>query len=256
MTSPSRALAILNLFNEEHPVWHTDEINASLDYTRATGYRYVKDLVEAGLLQKIAAGRYSLGPRIIELDYQLRRSDPLLLAAVAAMDELVKEARLDAVLTTIFGSKVVDIYRASMDLSLQLSYGRGRPRPLFLAASPKVILANLPRAQLVKLYASAAAEAAKCGMGNSWTEFRANLAYIRREDFWATSGELQQGMAAAAVPIFNAEGDIAAALAVVGPSTSLEATGQSRLKALLKKARGDIQDRIKQNFRACSELSS
>jgi DNA-binding IclR family transcriptional regulator len=248
MTSPARALAILNLFNEEHPVWHTDDINASLGYTRATGYRYVKDLVEAGFLQKVAAGRYSLGPRIIELDYQLRRSDPVLLAAVPVMDELVKKARLDAVLTTIFGNKVVDIYRASTDSALQLSYGRGRPRPLFLAASPKVILANLPRPQLVRLYASAAADAAASGMGESWTEFRTNLTRIRQEDFWVTSGELEKGIAAAAVPVFNAEGDVVAALAVVGASASLEAMGKRRLKSLLEKARSDIQARIKQGF--------
>src|SRR4029453_359660 len=67
MTSPARVLAILNLFSEERPVWHTDEINETMGYTRATGYRYVKDLVEAGFLRKVSAGRYSLGPRTIEL---------------------------------------------------------------------------------------------------------------------------------------------------------------------------------------------
>lgn len=246
MTSPARALAILNLFNEQHPVWHTDEINASLGYTRATGYRYVKDLVEAGFLQKVAAGRYSLGPRIIELDYQLRRSDPVLLAAVPVMDELVKKTRLDAVLTTIFGDKVIDTYRASTDSALQLSYGRGRPRPLFLAASPKVILANLPRATLVKLYASAAHEASASGMGANWVEFRTQLARIRQEDFWVTSGELEQDRASAAIPLFNADGDVAAALALVGVPASLEAMGKERLKSLLEKARREIQERIKE----------
>ena len=90
MTSSSRALAILSLFDEQHPVWHTDEINEAAGYTRATGYRYVKDLVEFGFLRKVSAGRYALGPRIIELDFQLRRSDPLLLTAVPVMEELVR----------------------------------------------------------------------------------------------------------------------------------------------------------------------
>ncbi|MEO8279760.1 MAG: helix-turn-helix domain-containing protein, partial [Ideonella sp.] len=108
MSSPSRVLAIFNLFSQERPVWHTDEINEALAYSRATGYRYVKDLVEAGFLQKVSAGRYSLGARIIELDYQLRRSDPVLLAAVPVMDELARKVRLDAVLTTLLGMKVID----------------------------------------------------------------------------------------------------------------------------------------------------
>jgi hypothetical protein len=42
MSSPSRVFAVLGLFGPARPVWHTDEINAALGYTRATGYRYVK----------------------------------------------------------------------------------------------------------------------------------------------------------------------------------------------------------------------
>ncbi|MFM7009746.1 MAG: helix-turn-helix domain-containing protein, partial [Betaproteobacteria bacterium] len=67
MTSLAKGFAVLDLFCEVQPVWHADEINHALGYTRATGYRYVKDLVEAGFLRKVSAGRYSLGPRIIEL---------------------------------------------------------------------------------------------------------------------------------------------------------------------------------------------
>ena len=105
MSSPSRALALLDLFSESRPVWHTDEMNEALGYTRATGYRYVRDLVEAGFLQKVSAGRYALGPRIIGLDYQLRRSDPVLLAAAPVMEDLVRRSRLDCVLTTMYGTQ-------------------------------------------------------------------------------------------------------------------------------------------------------
>ena len=52
MSSLSRALAILDLFDVETPVRSLDEINAALAYSRATGYRYVKDLVASGLLQR------------------------------------------------------------------------------------------------------------------------------------------------------------------------------------------------------------
>jgi DNA-binding IclR family transcriptional regulator len=222
MTSPARVFAILNLFSEERPVWHTDEINEALDYTRATGYRYVKDLVEAGFLQKVAGGRYSLGARIIELDYQLRRSDPVLLAAVPVMDELVKKARLDAVLTTMFGMKVVDTYRASIDPTLELGYGRGRPRPLFLGAAPKVILSCMRRPQLVKIYEAHAQEAARRGLGKSWTDFRSSLAAIRKEGFYLSRGELERGVGGAAVPIVDAEGEVLAAVALVGTFTGLD----------------------------------
>ncbi len=248
MTSPARAFAILNLFGEAHPVWHADDINTALGYTRATGYRYVKDLMEAGFLRKVSAGRYSLGPRIIELDYQLRRSDPVLLAAVPVMDALVKTAGLDAVLTTLFDTKVVDIHRAGADPTLRLSYGRGRPRPLFRGSAPKVILANLARPQLARIHAAAAAEAAASGLGSNWLEFRTRLSEIRRKDFYWSRGELETNVAAAAVPIFHADGEVAAALALVGLQQSLDAVGEEGLKSLLVGARDAIRGRIGQGM--------
>jgi DNA-binding IclR family transcriptional regulator len=244
MTSPARALSILNLFGEAHPVWHADEINEALGYARATGYRYVKDLVAFGFLRKVAAGRYALGPRIIELDYQLRRSYPLLLAAVPVMDELVRKAKLDAVLTTLFGGHLVDIHRTSIDPTLELSYGRGRPRPLFQGAAPKVILAHLSRPQLVRLYSESAQEVASCGLGRDWTEFRARLTEIRREDFYWSRGELEPNVSGAAVALFDADGEVAAGLALVGRTAALDSLSEPRLRTLLVKARSDIQARL------------
>lgn len=244
MTSPARAFAILGLFSEEAPVWHADEINEALTYSRATGYRYVKDLVEAGFLQKISAGRYALGARIIELDYQLRRSDPVLLAAVPVMEALVKKTRLDAVLTTMLGQKVIDTFRASGDSLLQPGYGRGRPRPLLLGAAPKVIVAHLPRAQQVKIYETHAALVAKLKLASDWAGFRNFLADIRREGFYLSRGELEKGVGAAAVPLLNGDGDVVAALALVGTTLAIDAVGEARLKARLERAKAEIEGRI------------
>lgn len=246
MTSSTKVFAILNLFDEAHPVWHADEINEKLSYTRATGYRYVKDLVAAGFLRKAAAGRYSLGPRIIELDFLLRRSDPVLLAAVPVVDELAKRAGLDGVLSTILATRLVDTYRASADPTLQFSYGRGRPRPLFKGAAPKVILAFTPRAQLVKIYESCAAEAAAAGLGATWPEFRSRLTEIRNERFYFSRGELDEWLSGAAMPLFDADGDVAAALTLVGLRDAMEKLGVEHLKSLLEDACKEIQAVIAQ----------
>lgn len=243
MTSPARAFAILTLFDEASPVWHADEINEAMGYARATGYRYVKDLVEFGFLRKVSAGRYALGARIIELDYRLRRSDPLLRAAVPVMNDLVQEARLDAVLTTLFGNQLVDVHRASIDPDLQLSYGRGRPRPLFLGAAAKVILAHLSRPQLVRLYGDGQ-EVAQSGLGDDWAAFRARLSEVRRDGFYWSRGELEPNVSGAAVALFDADGDVAAGLALVGLTQDLEALGEPSLRTLLARAKDEIETRV------------
>lgn len=246
MTGPSRVLAVLNLYTEDRPVWHTDEINETLGYTRATGYRYIKDLVEAGLLQKVSAGRYALGARVIELDYTLRRSDPVLLAAAPVMDALARRTKLDAVLTAMYGLHMVDTHRASGDASLQLQYGRGRPRPLLQGAAAKALLCGLPRAQLARIHEHCGAEIAAQGPGATWPEFRARMAAIRKQGFYVSRGELEPQVHAAAVPLFNADGEVAAALALVGTPQAIEQAGDARLQRWLTGAAQEIGQRLQQ----------
>ena len=69
-------LSVLDAFSEDAPIWTVDNIAAALGYTRATAYRYVGGLCDAGLLTRVAQGAYALGPRIIELDRQIQRCDP------------------------------------------------------------------------------------------------------------------------------------------------------------------------------------
>jgi len=245
MTSPARALAVLDLFSRERPVWQPDEINEALGYTRATGYRYVKDLVEAGFLQKVSAGRYALGGRIIALDYQLRQSDPVLLAAMPVMTALAAATGFDAVLSVLFGGpQVIDIHRASVQQSLKLTYGRGRPRPLFQSGAPKVLLSGLARAPLVKLYEAQAAEIAARGMGSSWAEFRAYLSAVRKRAFYRSVGELEPGIGASVVPVFNADGDMVAALALVGTAEQLQPYDDDRLRQWLEQAASQIRQQL------------
>ena len=245
MTSPSRVFAILDLFSHEHPVWQPDEINAALGYSRPTGYRYVKDLVDAGLLQKVSAGRYALGGRIIELDYQLRQSDPVLLAAIPVMEKLAATSGYDAVLSVLFGGpRVIDIHRVTVEKTLELSYGRGRPRPLFRSGAPKVLLAGLPRAQLVKLHEEHADEIAASGMGRDWTEFRAYLTQVRRQGFYRSSGELEKGIGAVAVPVVNADDEVVAALALVGRAARIDRERDERVLGWLQGATAQIRKRL------------
>lgn len=245
MSSSSRVFAILDLFTEDKPVWQPDHINAALGYSRPTGYRYVKELVEAGLLQKVSAGNYSLGGRIIALDYLLRQSDPVLFAADPVMRKLATDTQFDASLSVMFaGPQVIDIHHihhVHAEHNFYLSYGRGRPRPLFLAASPKVLLAHLPRSALKKIYENHAKEISSNGMGNTLQEFLSLLTKIRKDGFYFSQGEWEPRIGAIAVPIFNAEGDCVAALAFVGSIDLFGSNLDSSLVQRLQEASATIR---------------
>lgn len=237
MSTVARALALLGAFSAEQPVWAADELAAALGLSRATAYRYVKDLVEAGLLQRLDQGRLALGARIAELDFQLRGSDPVLRAAQPVMRTLARRTGLDAVLSVMFGGpRVVDTHRESASGALTLRYGRGRPRPLFRGAAPKVLLAALPVAAQRRLHERQRAEVDSAGMGTDWPAFRARLLEIAAAGGYLSRGELDRGVSALAVPVRDGAGTVLAALALVGRSAAFRSADMSSLRGRLDRA--------------------
>ena len=190
------------------------------------------------------SGHYALGPRIIQLDYQLRQSDPVLRAAVPVMESLASRTKLDVVLSAIFGMQVVDTYRSNRGTSLQLAYGRGRPRPLFRGAAPKVLLAHLPRARLQRLYKAQSRQIAAAHLGNNWGQFRSCMTNISALPIYLSLGEVERSIGAAAVPLLNSEGDVVAALSLVSKTVTIRRLGETQLRRWLTKAAEEIQSRL------------
>lgn len=235
--SLSRALAILDLFTAERPSWTVEQICKAFGIAVPTGYRYVHELMTVGLLMRLAGGMYVLGPRIVLLDHTMRQVDPLLRAAPPIMRELARRTGCDCVTSTLYGTQILDTHRESDQTPLDLAYGRGRPRPLFQGAAPKVILANQPVRWQHKLYDNHAAEISAAGIGQTWQAFRATLAEIAKAGHYVSRGELELQLSAIAVPI---PGEANHALAIVCPRERFELLNLVALIRLTRQAAQDI----------------
>ena len=231
--SIGRALAILDLFNVEFPTLTAEQICERRRLSMPTGYRYIRELVAVGLLVRLSRGRYSLGPKIIALDYTIRQSDPLLRVALPVMHDLVRRTGCSCVMSSLLGDQILDTHREAGVEALSLAYGRGRPRPMFYGAAPKVILAEQPAPWLKKLYDAHAPEIAAADMGEDWAQFRRRLAQIRKEGFYVSRGELEADLSAIAAPIRLGANDSHSAIALVTSSERFELLNIGLLATLL-----------------------
>ncbi len=77
--SLERVLAVLEVFSEERLEWTPEDLMRELGYSRPTLYRYLKILKDAGFLMSTRNAGVTLGPKVVEMDYLTRRSDPLVL---------------------------------------------------------------------------------------------------------------------------------------------------------------------------------
>lgn len=204
-SSSDRVLSILSLFTIEVPEWSIEEIASSLKLTRTTAYRYAKTLVDAGLLASINTGTYVLGPRLIELDRQIRLSDPMLRAALPIMASIRNLADGMQQLVAYYGDRVMCVHHDATYPGIDATVERGRPFPLFVGAS-RVILANLPTRQLQRFMLNHAAEIARVGLGENWQQFSKKMRSIRQAGYYAAIGEVDSDNFGVSAPIMHSKG--------------------------------------------------
>lgn len=216
MNLTDRVFLILRLFTVERPAWPIEEAAAALGVSVSTAYRQFGALVEFGLLDLIEGDRvYVLGPAIIELDRNIRHSDPLVSAARPAMKWLAEQAGAPCsiLLCRFYRDRVMCVHEeAAGAVGLaRVSYERGRLMPLSRGAPSKVILAQLPPRRLRALEENLAAE---MGPSFSLKDFRRELAALRRQGYAVTFGEVDADVIGVAAPLATASGGIVASLGV------------------------------------------
>ncbi|MEO8136433.1 MAG: IclR family transcriptional regulator [Betaproteobacteria bacterium] len=221
MSSLERMLAILDLFSESSSVWSVDEIAAHFTYTRSTAYRYVRELADAGLLTQAENARYSLGPRILHLDRQLRESEPLLKAMQALEPRLPRWSDEQIwLLCRVYRDTVTCIHQVGQ-LRQGVSFSRGYPMPLFRGATSKAILAFLPERQYTHLYLDHPELVRDAGLGSNWTEFKSSLRQIRQNGYAVSVGEVDADVFGIAAPVFGAGRKVIGSLSLVRPAARL-----------------------------------
>ncbi|ABO58530.1 MULTISPECIES: IclR family transcriptional regulator [Burkholderia] len=213
MSSLTKMLSILDVFSSSATSMTAEEIAEHMGFSRTTCYRYVKELASVGLLVG-SNGRYTLGPRIIHLDYNMRQSDPTLNAAKPVIQHLVQVTGGDALVSTLFDEQIINVMHESGAENLQLGFGRGRIMPLFVGASSKVIVAAMSRARLKRLHERHNAELGE--FATDWTAFWRHCQQIVESGYWISRGELDAGFVGIAAPIRTASsGEINSSLSLV-----------------------------------------
>jgi DNA-binding IclR family transcriptional regulator len=239
MSSLDRVFDVLSLFSVATPLWTVDEATAALKHSRSTVYRYIRTLVKAGLLAPVGRS-YGLGPRIVELDQQMRLSDPLLRAAQPQLARLRRRLNAVVLLMRLFHDRIYCIHEEWDERTGVPAAGRGRAVTFFRGATSKVILAYLPTRRLKSLYLNHAKEIAQAGLGNSWNAFAENLRDVRRHGYHISEvGELTTGVFSIAVPIFSGDQKIIGSLTVLQRATGKSSrSDELRLAAVRKAASG------------------
>lgn len=203
MSSLDRMLSMLDAFRQEAPLHSSEGLLRLAGASRATGYRYLTTLQRAGLITAVTNGNYTLGPRIAELDRQVRLCDPLYQAGGPVMRAMTRRTGHTSLLCALYADRVMCVRDERSGNGPRELFNRGQSRPLFTAAASKIIMAFLAPHQLRRLYRNNPAPIARAGLGHDWDSFRAALRVIRAAGYAYTVGEFNPGIAGISAPVFN-----------------------------------------------------
>ncbi|TWC76452.1 IclR family transcriptional regulator [Rhizobium sp. SJZ105] len=238
-SSISKMFSILDLFKIGNPVLSGEDIIAGMDCSRPQAYRYLKALCDAGFLAR-SAGSYRLGARAIELDYIVRESDPLLKAAVPAMQDVRRDTGCDVLLTSLVGERIITIHHESGMDPTTVSYGRGRAMPLFRGAGSKTILASLPFAKAHRLYQLHYAADPSPVLGVNWEEVSRSLKQIKKLGHAISEGELDPENVGISAPIVFGNPPLHASVVLVLGQVRYKTTDRERIVHIVKNLSANI----------------
>lgn len=217
MQSVDRAVTVLELLARNGEVGIT-EIAGELGVHKSTASRLVSVLESRGLVEQLGErGKYAIGFGIVRL-------------AGAATERLdlsrIGQAYCDSLATEL--GETVNIAIRDFDVAINISQARGtasvtahnwvgQRTPLHATSSGKVLLAHAPRDDQDRILARKLEQ---------YTEQTVTAARQQRKDFelivhdgYATSyEEFEIGLNAAAVAVYDHEGNVVAALSASGPT--------------------------------------
>lgn len=243
VTSFGKILTVLDLFSISRHVINVDIISQELGLSRPTSYRYLKELVSADLLQRISgtSGDYTLGPKIAVLDYISRTTDPLVQVSIPYMKDIVEHTELSCLLTFLNHDYCIDIHDESFQGNLLVSYGRGSPRPVYIGASPKIIVAHMNKQGLHNFYERYAEQLSQVGFAQDENQFIQHMRKIKKQGYYFSQGEVNPLYSSLSVPIKYSNKIAPVALTVVGSKNRFEYVNLEKIIQTLKEHATEIE---------------
>lgn len=249
MTKPAgnsleKVLAVLEVFSEDRLEWTPEELMEELGYSRPTLYRYLKTLKEAGLLSSMPNTGFTLGPKVVEMDYLMRKSDRLIINGSAHLKNLTSKYSCTALLVRWYGNRLLCVDSDTSTKNPLSSYPRGRPMPLGRGAIARSIMAFLPRRHLVPLVERTLDDLRTIGLGHSVEDVMEQLKKVRKAGVSVAYGEVTPGVVGIAAPVFDAGRSPVASVCVTIAGNLVDGAEIERIAADVKAAARDVSDSL------------
>lgn len=245
-TSLGKALDILSLFTSSRRELTSREISTLLGIPISSTYKYVELLVSRDFLaQKEGSSKLSLGLMMFRLSNAFLADFELPSLAEPAMRKLSQETEETVLLTAVQGDSSICLSQLEPERLVKVGLHKSYPLPLHAGATSRALLA-FQRDEFIEEYLAEKEE------DNTQDRFpirskeklKELLAESREIGYAYSTSEVDSGVFAVSMPVFNSRGQVEAALGVAAPVERVNARVKKKIIEKAKAAAAEISKEL------------
>jgi DNA-binding IclR family transcriptional regulator len=217
----SKVVAILNAFRPSSSEMSLNQLAGRSGLAVSTAYRHANELVELGVLEAGKRGGYRIGLKLWEIASLAERGLPLREIALPYMLDLYEATHENVHLAVLDGYEALYVEKTTGRKSMPIKSREARRLPLHATGVGKVLLAHSPEEFISEVIGRGLPGFTPHTIVVPGQLLR-SLADVRRNGFARTQEELTMGTVSVAAPVRNGNGEVVAALSIVGRSSRID----------------------------------
>lgn len=243
--SASRVLDIIELLTENQYGLRLSEISLKLGIPASSTHALIMTLLKRSYLERNGPYKtFKLGPKVLEIGSVYLQSIDVVEEAKPIMKDLVQSCNETINLAILKQTDIIYVAKEECSHSMRLISYVGKRLPAHATALGKVLLSEYPEQEVDSLYRGAVLEKLTPKTVCDLTQLKRQLALIRQNGYAHDNGESTEGLECFAVPIFDHDNHIRAALSLSLPSARLDGRKMREIITVVQDAGKRISRRI------------
>lgn len=238
VTTFANGLAVIQAFSDEFPALTLSEVAQRTGLTRASARRYLHTLETLGFAERGANRTFVLSPKVLTLGHAYLTSMPMWRFAEPVLEQLVEQLGETCSLSMLDDVDVIYVLRIPVRRILDRISTVGSRLPAYCTSMGRLLLAALSDRELDHYLETTTRIPYTDKTLVHADDLRAHLEQVRRLGYAWVSGEVAEHISGLAVPVYDKNARVIAALTVSVRRTHIDSVAfiQRTLPALRKAA--------------------
>lgn len=242
-----KALKILELFNVRGKELTVTEINNLLTLNKASTFRIIKNLEDAGYLEKDPDTlKYRLGLRIYYLGSLAEPNATIRKIARPFLEILNEQCGETVHLAVLHQGEALYLDKIEGKKTIRVITRIGTKLPAHCSGVGKTLLSALTEETLEKIIREKGLPRFTANTITDPNALKAELEQIQKRGYAIDNEEIEEGLKCAAAPLHDSDGKVLAAISISAPSESFNKE-ISTFVSTVKKIAQEISERISEH---------